>query len=252
MLTLIFLISISSVVIYAMDFGGKYVRIKLMTYNVRNCRGLDNVTDYDRVAQIINRTSAEFVALQELDSATERSNQLVVLDEQARRTGMISTYSASIPYMGGKYGVGILTREKPLNVVRVPLPGKEEKRSLLIVETKKIVFCCTHLSLTHEDRLASVSIIEKATRDLKKPVIIAGDFNADPDSEEIKQLLKDWEIINDTSQFTIPANHPAKCIDYIIIRKDNKTKTRKISSVVGNEPVASDHLPVWVEVAINE
>jgi len=49
-----------------------------LTYNVRNCKGLDNNTDYKRVADIISRVDADVVALQELDSATERSNKVVV------------------------------------------------------------------------------------------------------------------------------------------------------------------------------
>jgi endonuclease/exonuclease/phosphatase family metal-dependent hydrolase len=55
----------------------------ILTYNVRNCKGLDNITDYRRVAEVINRIRPSIVALQELDSATLRSNGIVVLDELA-------------------------------------------------------------------------------------------------------------------------------------------------------------------------
>ena len=110
--------------------------ITILSYNVRNCRGLDNSTDYQRVANVITRIGADIVALQELDSATSRSKGVSVLDELAKLTGMIPTYRASISFQGGKYGIGILTKEKPLNIESMGLPGKEEERSMLLVEMK--------------------------------------------------------------------------------------------------------------------
>lgn len=99
--------------------------LKILSYNVRNARGMDDATDYDRVANVIKRINADCVALQELDSATERSNGRVVLDELAKRTGMYATYNKSIDYQGGSYGIGVLTKEKPIRKASVSLPGRK-------------------------------------------------------------------------------------------------------------------------------
>jgi endonuclease/exonuclease/phosphatase family metal-dependent hydrolase len=224
--------------------------VRILNYNVRNCLGLDNVTDYNRVAGIINRLNADVVAIQELDSATSRSNGVVVLNELAAKTSLHATYSASINYQGGKYGVGILTRENPVAWKTVSLPGKEEKRSLLVVELTDIVICCTHLSLTQEDRLASIQLINAATKNYTKPVFLAGDFNAEPGSPEIKKLVSNWSILNDSAQPTIPADQPDKCIDFILVQKARNFQVKLIKSIVEKEPVASDHLPVLVEVSV--
>lgn len=225
--------------------------IKILSYNVRNCKGLDNITDYTRVAGIISRIDADFVAVQELDSATERSNQVVVLNELAAKTKMYATYRASISYQGGKYGIGMLTKEKPLSSEALPLPGKEEKRSVLIVEMDKYVICCTHFSLTQADRIASVDIITNAAKKYSKPVFLAGDLNSVTGSTEMKNLVKDWLILNNPAQPTIPANSPKSCIDFVLVKKDSKYKVEILKSVVENEPVASDHLPVWVNVVVS-
>jgi endonuclease/exonuclease/phosphatase family metal-dependent hydrolase len=74
--------------------------LKILTYNVRNCKGMDNVTDYERVAKVIKRINADVVAIQELDSVTVRSKQIDVLAELARKTGMVPTYHASIKFQG--------------------------------------------------------------------------------------------------------------------------------------------------------
>ena len=47
--------------------------INLMTYNVHNCIGLDDLRDYHRIAEVIRQASPDVVALQELDSVTGRN-----------------------------------------------------------------------------------------------------------------------------------------------------------------------------------
>ena len=166
--------------------NGSSLTVKILSYNIKNCQGMDGVVSYQRVADVIKRIDADVVALQELDSATVRSKGVVVLDELARLTGMHKTYGASIDYQGGKYGIGVLTKEEPLSWKRVPLPGREEPRSLLIVELKDFVIGCTHFSLTEEDRLSSAYIVGNSFKNYSKPVFMAGDLNAIPESAVIK------------------------------------------------------------------
>lgn len=227
-----------------------YDTIKILSYNVRNCKGLDNVTDYDRVAKVISRINADVVAIQELDSATERSNRIVVLNELARKTNRFPTYNASISYQGGKYGIGFLSRERPIRSEALSLPGSEEKRSVLLIEMDKYVVCCTHFSLTQKDRAESVDIINQLVAKYAKPVFLAGDLNAVPDSPEMIKLAKVWQTLNDVSKPTIPADQPTKCIDFVMAQTNKAFRFEVVKSVVEAEPVASDHLPVWVEVMV--
>jgi len=227
--------------------------LKILTYNVRNARGLDDVTDYDRVADVINRIDADAVAIQELDSATERSNGVVVLDELARRTGMYASYNKSIDYKGGAYGVGVLTREKPLRKEGIPLPGSEEQRSLLLVELQDYIICSTHWSLNQSDRVASVDVINSRLKDhTAKPLFLAGDLNAVPTSEEIQKLSEEWTFLNDVTQPTIPVNNPNRCIDYLLFKNNPQFEVNLIESTVESEPMASDHLPVWVSITFKK
>jgi endonuclease/exonuclease/phosphatase family metal-dependent hydrolase len=232
------------------DEAGKEMEFTILAYNVRNCRGLDNITDYQRVADIINRIDPSIVALQELDSVTQRSSGVAVLDELARLTGMYPVYGASIPFQGGKYGVGILTKEKPLQWRSVPLPGREEKRSLLIVELKDVIICCTHFSLTEEDRMESAVIINGLFNESGKPVFLTGDLNATPESEVIRKIEEKWTMLNDRNIPTFPADNPDRCIDYIFILKGTDAGIRSVKARVEHEPVASDHLPVWIRVKV--
>lgn len=224
---------------------------KIASYNVRNARGMDNETDFDRVAKVINDIDAHAIAIQELDSATERSNGLVVLDELAKRTNMHASFNGSIDYKGGKYGNGILTKEKPVSKKGVALPGREEKRSVMIVELEDLVLCCTHLSLTEEDRIASIDIIKQHTEQYdSKPVFLAGDLNARPDSQEIKDLSTSWIMLSDIEDPTFPSDKPNRVIDYILLKPNSQFKHNIIDRKVVEEPMASDHRPLWVELEI--
>ena len=128
-------------------------RMRLITYNIRNAKGMDNKTDYNRTAAVIKNAYADIIALQELDSATKRNGGEYALKILAEKTGLHFLFGAAIAYQGGKYGVGILSKQKPLKWYTVNLPGREEERVLLVAEFKKYVIFCTHLSLTDADRL---------------------------------------------------------------------------------------------------
>ena len=132
-----------------------------MNYNIHNGIGMDGKSDYKRISDVILKGNPDVVALQEMDSVAQRSNGVDILRELAKNTFMYSVYAPAISFQGGKYGLGLLSKEKPLNFRYRSLPVSEEARVLLIVEFKDYICCCTHFSLTEADRLTSVAIIIK-------------------------------------------------------------------------------------------
>ncbi|MDD4778180.1 MAG: SGNH/GDSL hydrolase family protein [Fermentimonas sp.] len=226
---------------------------RLMSYNIRNARGMDEVIDYQRIADVINKVNPDIIAIQEIDSVTARSNGVYVLDVLAEKTMLHPTYAAAIDYNGGKYGIGILSKEKPLSIKRIPLPGREEPRMLLIVEMDDYYFACTHFSLNSEDRLKSVDIIMDEAEKLNpdKPFFLAGDINATPDSDVLKEFNKLFTSLVSPDQFTIPANNPDKCIDYIFgYTGRGEWKLLEERGVIA-ESVASDHRPLFADIRIS-
>lgn len=225
-------------------FAGSPVRI--MTYNVHNGVGLDKVADYERIGKRIASETPDFVAIQEVDSATVRSNGTFVLADIAAAAGMHHLFGPAIRFSGGKYGIGILSKKEPLNVYNVPLPGSEEARTLLVAEFDDLVFACTHLSLTPADRLASVPIIAAEVKKTTKPFIICGDWNAKPGDATLSALGEFLTIVSDSKAPTFPANAPVSVIDYIAV---GNVSPKVISTGVVNESVASDHRPVTAELS---
>lgn len=227
--------------------------LRLMTYNIRNANGMDGVCSFQRIANVINNASPDVVAIQEVDSMTNRSSRKYVLGEIAERTQMHGYFAPAIDYDGGKYGVGLLTKRVPLRLQTIPLPGREEARTLLLAEFEDYIYCCTHLSLTEEDRMQSLQILKTFAAGSKKPFFLAGDMNAEPESEFIKRLQKEFHILSNPKHSTFPAPVPQETIDYIAALKRNDTADfAVISAKVLNEPVASDHRPVLVELRTAE
>ena len=226
--------------------------LKLMSYNIKNANGMDDVCNFQRIANVINNTSPDVVAIQEVDSMTNRSGQKYVLGEIADRTQMHGYFAPAIDYDGGKYGIGLLTKQVPLRLQTLPLPGREEARTLILAEFADYIYCCTHMSLTEEDRMKSLELVKAFTSSSTKPLFLAGDMNAEPESGFIKELQKDFQILSNPKQHTFPAPDPKETIDYIATLKQNAKGFAVISAKVINEPMASDHRPILVELRTAE
>ena len=215
--------------------------MRLMSYNTHHSEGMDKVLDVSRIAHLINLQNPEVIAIQELDSMTERTNKTYQLAELAKLTGMKYTFASALHnYQGGSYGNGILSKKKPLSVKRIPLPGREA-RVLLVAEFKDYVFASTHLDGRQDFLDQTLDIIRQESARWNKPFFIAGDWNCRPDNKFIEGLKQDFKII--TCENSVPFDHPTYCIDYIAVRdKSDKVQTVAKWTVVGSN--ASDHCPV--------
>lgn len=222
-------------------------KVRLMSYNVRNCLGIDKVKSIERCAEVIRTSKADVIAVQELDSMTRR-NKCYMIGELAERTGYHPYFHRTIPYRGGSYGIGMLSKEPALSVEFYRLPCSKEPRGLLVVEFENFYYLCTHLSLSKQYRLESVDIIRDVVSKLNKPVFLAGDFNAKPHSATITELRKFMTLLSNDKQLTFPADEPRSCIDYIMGYNGSFKASR---SRVINTP-ASDHRPICVDVKMRK
>ena len=227
-------------------------KLRAMCYNIHNCTGNDDLYDEQRIADVINAADVEAVAVQEVDSMTTR-HPVDIMKNLGVKTGMYPTFGAAIDYKGGKYGVGVLTKEKPISYYTVPLPCSEEPRVLLIVELKNCYFCCSHLSLLAEYRTEAVNIIIEEAKKLNKPMILSGDFNAKRDESSIQTLAEHFEIFEKQGpKNTFPAGTPNREIDYICLFKDHGGMAVVGEHLVVPETVASDHRPIVIDMTVCE
>lgn len=224
----------------------KPVQVKIMCFNVQHCVGMDTILDYDRTANVIIAQQPDIVAIQELDSMTNRSKKHYQLGELASRISYHDIFGKAIEFDDGTYGVGVLTREPPLSTKSIALPG-DEQRLLLMVEMKDYVLACTHLDLEEEPRMESVPLIIDEAKLWQKPFILAGDFNDSIDSPLLQKITK-YFTINSGDEATFPADEPNERIDFVATFNTCKVKT--LESVVIEEKEASDHRPLLVKLQL--
>ena len=221
-------------------------KVRVMSYNVHNCGGIDGIKSIDRCADVIREASADVIAIQEVDSMTRR-NKKYMLGELAERTGYTPYFGQTIPYRGGGYGIGVLTKKPAQSVEFHRLPCRKEPRGMLVVDMGKYYFIATHLSLVKEDQLTSVEIIRDVVSKLNKPVFFAGDLNARPNSATMAAFRKFMVVLNDSKKATFPADTPRHCIDYVLGANGSFKVTK---DYVFYDNLASDHLPLYVDVKI--
>jgi len=183
---------------------------RLVSYNVRHCEGMDNIINYDRIANIIDSLHPDVVCLQELDSVTTRSNKIDQLKMLGNKTGMRYYFGSARSYQEGKYGIGILSKEDAISVSSYALPGSEEVRTVLVAEFSSYIVMCTHLSLTEVDRVTSVGILTQLAKTYKKNIYLAGDFN-EPNryGSVFKAFFNDWNQVS-TILNTFSTSGPSK------------------------------------------
>lgn len=232
--------------------------LRVMTYNIHITQGMDKKFDPARIADVIRKADVDVVALQEVDNGARRSGKVDQLAELAKLTGMHGRFGKARDFDGGEYGQAILSRRpiEQLEIHKLPGENAQEERIALLTTIRQpgplpdLLFVGTHLHHLEESR--RVAQAAELTRALKEPVargaavILVGDMNAKPDGEAMNLLRETWDDTGDAAKLTFPADKPDRNIDYVLLPKGHKWEI--VSSTVIEEPVASDHRPVVVEL----
>lgn len=234
--------------------------INIMTYNIHHGNPPTREKGYidlNTIAQTIRKTGAHLVALQELDSVTLRSGKTFQLKVLADMLGMHYYYGKAIPYEGGGYGVGILSKYPVTKTRTITLPNMEgfqgEDRVLALAKIalpggKDVYFGSTHLDVTKEEnRLLQTGEIVAIAAKLDAPVIIGGDFNATDDKAPMVELFRYFKDASTLKEPTIPVLKPTRRIDYIVFSHAENFEVLK-EEVLTADNYGSDHLAFWVRL----
>lgn len=149
-------------------------------------------------AAAITALRPDVVALQEVqDRPPTLPNQAAAL---ATASGMTSVFAPAVAFRGGHEGLAILSRFPVRAQVATPLPHAtaEEARVLLSVAIETGLAAPTWVHTTHlnyrlhhgrerEDQVMAIADVVAARPD-DVPQIVLGDFNARPESDEIRWL----------------------------------------------------------------
>lgn len=237
------------------------VRLRVLSYNIRYGMGLDDRFDLQRIADVINAVEPDLVSLQEVDRGVERSGRIDEPAELARLTGTEWVFDQNIPHQGGDYGNAVLSKLPIVAQRNVHLPNLDdgEQRGCLVVDVAgpgdsgTIRVLATHLDHRPGDseRLASAALIEEiVAEEPDRPTILMGDLNALPEGATLRRFDATWTRTNDEPLPTHPADGPKKQIDYILTRPAGRWRVVEVRVI--DEPVASDHRPIFAVLELVE
>lgn len=229
--------------------------LRVMTYNVRSCRGFDGRLRPDRILSVVESAAPEVVALQELDVGQSRSHLLDQAAFLAEGLRMDFHFVAARACHGGHYGNAILSKMPIVDYRSAALPQLDsacEPRAVQRVRLEArfglLDVVNVHLGLSRQERRLQV---EKLFADLwlsipegAKYLLLCGDLNASPGSFVYRRLAAPFRDAQARrARPTFPALFPLFRIDHIFV--DPGIHVR--SSEVVTSPlsrIASDHRPL--------
>lgn len=224
---------------------------RVVSYNIRHGRGMDDVVDLDRTAGVIRELSPDLVGLQEVDRGVARSGGTDQAAELGARLGLHAVFGAFMDYQGGAYGMAILSRFPPIRSWSIPLPEGNEPRVALAVAVSPapgdtLVLVNVHFDWVADDgyRSAQARALAFVLDTLTHPHILVGDLNDEPGSptvELFRQRMREAEK-PPGERFTFVSERRRGEIDYIFAAPAEAWRIREVRVVP--ESLASDHRPV--------
>lgn len=230
-------------------------RLKILSYNIHHGEGTDGSVDLERLAEVIRKADSDLVTLQEVDDRTQRTGRVDQTARLAELTGLKGRFAKQIDYEGGGYGQAFLSRFPISDVTVQWLPGRPDRERRIAASAeinlgeRKLTFVSTHLHHNNEGfRREQATALNTLFADPAQAVILTGDLNATPDSVPLSILDTHWKSASagETPVLTFPAVDPQRQLDYVLYRPADRF--RVIAVKVIDEPLASDHRPLLVEL----
>ena len=224
--------------------------VRLASYNIQKCLGLDFRRRPQRILQVIENTRANIVVLQEADKRLPPRPAALphfMLDEAGWQVVDLGGAGSL-----GWHGNAVIWRGESIQVRRTghhDLPGLEPRGAVRVefdTPIGPIRVIGMHLGLLPSSRRQQITHIRRCASDLEPmPTVWAGDFNEWSRQRVLDNLAPDMRFLPPVPSY--PAAQPLGALDRIalgqgIMATDHGTHSDRPAHV------ASDHLPVWADL----
>ncbi|QEG20433.1 endonuclease/exonuclease/phosphatase family protein [Mariniblastus fucicola] len=240
--------------------------IRVLSYNVHACVGMDGLLSPSRIARVIEQSEADIICLQELDVFRSRSGNQDQAHKIAELLEMSHHFHPAWNIEEEQFGNAILTR-LPMRVVQKQSLHHHKKdrsrRSAIWVEVElpggtSLQIINTHLSIyPKEQRIQAMQLLDEWVEPAKLagPVVLCGDLNARVASTTHRILcvnLKDIESFDaNRTQRTLFSPFPISRVDHGFVSDQLRCSQVKVDrSRLGR--VASDHLPLAFDLHLTK
>lgn len=230
----------------------KASHIRIASYNLQKCVGLDLRRRPDRTLHVIQELGANLVVLQEADKRLPPRPAALPHDMIEAEGWHILPFGAPGGSLGW-HGNAMLARSdiSLRKSHHLELPGLEPRGAILAdldtpIGPLRVVGL--HLGLIKRYRLLQVATIMRALARMDPmPTLLAGDFNDWSKGAALDATAQGVDFVQTPPSF--PAARPVARLDRFALSPDlaaieTGTLTRQPARI------ASDHLPIWADVTL--
>ena len=236
--------------------------LRIATYNVHRCRGLDGRTRPERIARVLRAIDADVIALQEVIGAGPRGGGHA--EELGALLGMGWVMAPARQLRGHQFGNAVLSRFpitqhiehdlswktcEPRRVQRVDV-GVDSPGGGTTLHVYNVHFGTAILERTHQaERLAAIV----SDRHVAGPKLVLGDFNEWMRGKATAILIEKLNSVDLTNYLrrrrTYPGVFPILHLDHIYY--DGAVDIVSVELARSRlSLVASDHLPLFADIRI--
>ena len=245
--------------------------MRFLLYNVRYCAGIGakfhlpipyagflkrTTANLECIISFIESEQPSIVGLIEIDSGSFRSENVCQADIIAREVGF--SHVVETKYANGsvankvpilrEQGNALLTNHK---ILRHSFHYFQEgfKRLVIEAQLEDVTIFLVHLSLRFRKRQNQLENLYKLVRNVRGPLIVAGDFNVLWGARELELFLgaTGLKSANYGGQPSHPSHLPKRQLDYILHSDDLEPSNFNIPAVS-----YSDHAPLVCDFKIRE
>ncbi len=225
--------------------------MRVLTYNIHGCLGMDRRQDPERIVHIVEESKADIVGLQEVFHFMRDGRDFL---DMLQCLGYPEVHFGQALEIGGiGYGNVLMLKRKAIRVDRADIsrPGRQA-RSVLSAEVDfkgaPLKVSTTHLGLSARERRAQISALQQIlAEESGKQQLLMGDFNEwSPLSRALRRMLR--ESYTYSKLRTFPARFPTLPLDRVCLYGPETASVRYSTYNHPEARLASDHLPLMAEL----
>lgn len=225
--------------------------MKLASYNIRKAVGLDRRRDPARILDVVNHIGADVIVLQEADKRLGPRPAAVPRQLIADHTDYVLVELAVNDVSIGWHGNAILVRKGTAvsDPQRIALPGLEPRGAVSAVINGRLRVVGVHLGLIRRYRHGQLRSIRLALEHCTHHTAVLGDFNEWSPRAGMEEFQDHFSMHIPGKSYH--ASRPVAALDRVGLSPGVTIKTGGVIET-RLARVASDHLPVWVEIVLPE
>lgn len=225
--------------------------LRFASYNIRKTKGLDGKFDPVRTLSVINSLNADVIALQEVDHRLGDRPTALARDLIERETDFqVPAFARNVVSLGWHGNLILVRKGLEFGALHhLELPGLEPRGAIAVdlFFPHKLRIIGTHLGLTRYHRRQQLTTIATHV-DPGEKTILLGDFNEWAAKRGLEPLDVQFEVHSPGKSFH--AARPIAALDRIALTAGLNLRDGGVLESEASKR-ASDHLPIWADVAFD-